>query len=221
MHLSGPEISPKNNMQATCLIVLFHGYGQTGSEILQLFASQLSQEFPTAHIFAPNAPSQSIESATGFDWISYNGIWEDKYILKQLNKIEKYYNETIAIKLKQLNLQDNRLILLGFSQGARVILHIGLKRKNPCAGIVCYSGKMTLPDVFIKQILSLPRILLIHGVIDDVITIKEHKLTADVLYEAGADVVTECIAGLAHEINDSGISLGVNFIATCLNEPYF
>ncbi|MDB6095962.1 MAG: phospholipase [Francisellaceae bacterium] len=217
MYLKGPEIAPVNGRNATSLIILFHGYGQTGDDILQLFGARLHKAFPNAYLYAPNAPTQSKESQPGFDWIYYEGDWEDKNILNELNKIEPFYNESINTKLKQLKLGDDKLILIGFSQGARVVLHIGLKREYPCAGIVCYSGKMTLPHIFLKQNLSCPKVLLIHGENDVIISRSDHRLTAEAINQINGHVEAHCIPELGHEINNVGIDLGVKFISKYLN----
>lgn len=218
MKLTGPESLPKNKTNEKILIVLFHGYGQTGSDILHTLGTDLHSAFSHAYLFAPNAPNSSFENDGGLDWLSYEGEWVDESILKELYKREQSYNQCIDAKLRELNIHDNKLILIGFSQGARLILHLGFKRKKPCAGILCFSGKMTLPYEALKNAASYPRVCLINGDDDKVIQHIEQDITAKAIVDAGGNVEIHRVLSMEHEINKESIALGLKFITSCI-EP--
>jgi phospholipase/carboxylesterase len=215
LKLTGPEILPQNITDEKILIVIFHGYGQTGSEILQTLEVDLHSAFPHAYLFAPNAPSSAFENDGGLDWLSYEGEWVDERILKELYNREKVYNQSIDAKLRELNIHDNKLILIGFSQGARLILHLGFKRKKPCAGILCFSGKMTLPYEALTNAACSPKVCLINGDNDKVIQLDEQDITAKAIVDSGGDVEIHRVAGLDHAINKEAIALGLKFIKSC------
>lgn len=217
MYLTGPEVLPQNKTTKKILIVLFHGYGQTGNEILDTLKVDLHSAFPNAYLFAPNAPNSSHENDGGLDWLSYKGEWVDERILKELCNREKALNESIDAKLRELKLHDDKLMLIGFSQGARLILHLGFNRKKPCAGILCFSGKMTLANNKLKNAACHPRVCLINGDDDEVIKPTEQTLTAKAILDAGGNVEVHRIAGLGHEINKESIALGLKFIARCFS----
>ncbi len=56
--------------------------------------------------------------------------------------------------LKERGLTEADLALVGFSQGTMMALHVGLRRANPVAGIVGYSGMLVAPELLGVEIKS-------------------------------------------------------------------
>lgn len=69
-------------------------------------------------------------------------------------------------ELARLDLLDDRLLLIGFSQGTMMALHVGLRRERAVAGIIGYSGMLVAADRLAADIRSSPPVLLVHGTAD-------------------------------------------------------
>ena len=57
MSLDGPRLAPLSGSQPNALIILIHGYGSNGEDLISL-ARMIQPALPTAAFVAPNAPSQ-------------------------------------------------------------------------------------------------------------------------------------------------------------------
>ena len=75
----------------------------------------------------------------------------------------------IDAELARLGLGEDRLILCGFSQGAMMALHVGLRRPRPVAALISHSGMLIGPEHLAGEIRSRPPVLLTHGADDDVV----------------------------------------------------
>ena len=49
-------------------------------------------------------------------------------------------------KMAEHGLDESKTVLVGFSQGTMMALHVGLRRAKPLAGIVGFSGMLAGPD---------------------------------------------------------------------------
>ena len=79
-------------------------------------------------------------------------------------------------ELARLGLDDSRLALVGFSQGAMMAMHVGLRRRRAPAAIVSYSGLLVgaehLGEAKARNARGeTPPILLVHGDQDPVIPV--------------------------------------------------
>ena len=72
---------------------------------------------------------------------------------------EQFLDDTMA----KYGLDESKTVLIGFSQGTMMALHVGLRRKKPLAGIVGFSGMLAAPDALKDEIKSKPPVLLVHG----------------------------------------------------------
>ena len=84
---------------------------------------------------------------------------------------------------------NSRLALVGFSQGAMMALHVGLRRRRAPAAIVGYSGLLVGPERLKEATARDPRgapppILLIHGDQDPVIPVEAMFMAAEALAQA-------------------------------------
>ena len=64
--LSGPRLPPARG-SATHLVVLLHGYGADGNDLIGL-APHWQRMLPTVAFVAPNAPERCAGSPTGYQW---------------------------------------------------------------------------------------------------------------------------------------------------------
>src|ERR1700743_2528335 len=130
---SGPCLPPAKG-DATQLVVLLHGYGADGDDLIGL-APHWQNLLPGAAFVAPHAPERVPGAPSGFQWfpISRNDPHEmQNGVVAAAPGIEEFLDAELA----RLNLPPEKLALAGFSQGAMLALHLGLRRAVPPAAIV-------------------------------------------------------------------------------------
>ena len=91
-------------------------------------------------------------------------------------------------------------------------LHVGLRRKKKCAGIVGYSGMLLDPDNLQNEVESKPPIVLVHGDIDPVITPLSLPNAETKLKNLEIPVETHMREGLGHGIDAEGVEIGKTFL---------
>jgi phospholipase/carboxylesterase len=111
-----------------------------------------------------------------------------------------------------------RVVLVGFSQGTMLSLHVGPRRAGQLAGSVGLSGRLLEPDTLAAEMLTKPPVLLVHGDMDMVVPPTDMPKAAEALTAVGIDVNTHVSTGMAHGIAPDGLGLAVQFIQSQLND---
>ena len=106
------------------------------------------------------------------------------------------------------------MALMGFSQGARIALHIGLHRAM-CAGIVAFSGSYLEDPAAVN--LTRPPILIIHGIEDKMAPVSLARESHKRLEALKLPVTLILLPGVAHDIDVSGLETAVAFLQDCLS----
>ena len=109
--------------------------------------------------------------------------------------------------------------MVGFSQGAMLGLHAGLRRENEIAGIIGYSGGLIGEECLKEEINSRPPVLLVHGDTDEVVPPDALENSVKALAKVGVEVNGELRPGLGHTLDERGIMLGMDFLAHCFSVP--
>lgn len=200
MALTGPTLPPARG-PATHLVVLVHGYGADGNDLIGL-AQHWQGLLPTVAFAAPNAPTR-VPGSGGYQWFPISRL--DPHEMKKGVEIAApVLDEYLEAELKRLDLPPQRLALAGFSQGAMLSLHLGLRRAVLPAAIVGFSG--LLPGAP-PELAEYPPILLTHGDQDQVIPPQALFLAATQLGAAGAGVQWHLAPGMGHGIDPEGLML--------------
>jgi phospholipase/carboxylesterase len=207
MALSGPTLPPARG-PATHLVVLVHGYGADGQDLIGL-AGHWQALLPTVAFAAPNAPTR-IPGGPGYQWFPISRI--DPHEMQKGVEVAGPMLETyLDAELARLALPPERLALVGFSQGTMLSLHVGLRRKVRPAAIVGFSGLLPgAPPVLDTH--DVPPILLTHGDSDEVIPPQAMFLAANQLGAAGAAVQWHLARGMGHGIDPEGLAMAGNFL---------
>lgn len=127
-------------------------------------------------------------------------------------------------ELARHGLPASKLALVGFSQGAMMALHVGLRRAAAPAAILGYSGLLVLEDgrgpESLKPAGSVPPVLLVHGDRDEVVPIEMFFFSKEAL--AGAEIPCQwhLSAGVGHGIDGGGLRHGGLFLAQSFGLPH-
>jgi phospholipase/carboxylesterase len=207
--LDGPRLNPLSNSTPSSLVVLIHGYGSNGDDLISL-ATMIQPALPDTAFVAPNAPSQITRMAAAHQW------WP----IETFSMAERAagaaaaapgLNDFISEELDRAGLTSARLLLVGFSQGTMMALHVGLRRPEQVAGIVGISAMLVAPERLPEQIKSRPPVLLIHGTNDNVVPFRSMDLASEALEAVGVLVETHASPGVAHSVGQDGLAAATAF----------
>ncbi len=217
--LDGPRVSPRSGKLATSLVVLLHGYGADGRDLIDL-ADYWAPLVPDAAFVSPHAPEPLAIGPVGRQWFGYVER-DDRERWSGVQAAHPALDAFLDAELARLGLPGSRLALVGFSQGTMMALHTGLRRKVAPAGIVGFSGIHVLAPEramaeFDAQIASRPPVLLIHGDLDQVVPPVALPRAVESLQARGIAVRAHLSNGLAHGIDRTGLTLAGSFLAEIL-----
>jgi phospholipase/carboxylesterase len=187
-----------------------HGLGADGNDLIGL-APMLAQAFPDALFLAPNAPQHCDMAPYGFQWFSLQDR-APSVMLSGARATSPLLDAYLNVVQKKYGLDDSKTALIGFSQGTMMSLFTGLRRAQPLAGIVGFSGMLVGVEVLSTEIKSRPPVCLIHGSADDVVPHAAMSMANAALKTANVEVETHTRPGLGHGIDPEGINLAIQFL---------
>lgn len=214
MALSGPQFGPASGGAAKQLVILLHGVGADGNDLIGL-APHFAQALPEAAFVAPNAPYPCDMAPSGHQWFSIQADNPDDR-LAQIRATAEIINGFIDGELAQRGLTDDRLALVGFSQGTMMSLFVAPRRATPCAGVMGYSGRLESPALLAGETVSRPPVVLVHGDSDALLPVRLMAEAAAALTANGFDVETHVRPGLGHGIDEPGVGIGMAFLQKVL-----
>ncbi len=212
--LSGPSFGPEAGGKPRRLVILLHGYGADGNDLLGL-APHWARLLPDTEFLSPHAPFPCEAAPFGRQWFGFEGRSADM-ILAETQAAAAILDAFINSELARLGLAEDSLALVGFSQGAMMALHVAPRRSRAVAAVVGYSGMLIAPQLLAAEIRSKPPVLLMHGTADPVVPYPSLSAAKAGLEAVGISVTTETRPGLAHAIDEEGLALGGAFIAAAL-----
>lgn len=211
--LNGPALPPQGGGPADSLVVLLHGYGADGNDLIGL-APHLAAGLPKTLFVSPHAPFPC-EMGFGRQWFSFQDRTSSA-IMAGTRAAGEILDGFLDDLLKRFALKDNRMALVGFSQGTMMALHVAPRRPASVAGVIGFSGRLLDDGTLAKEIKVRPPALLIHGEADEVVPPAALDEAAAGLQAAGIAVETLRRPGLAHGIDPEGIAAASTFLARVL-----
>ncbi len=212
VELSGPYRSPSSGAAPDSLVVLLHGIGANGEDLIGL-ADVLAPRFPSTAFHSPDAPEPYAEAGFGYQWFP-RAPREDR--AARVRGAEQAVNAYIDNLLDEYGLVSERCILAGFSQGCMVALHTAPRRSRRLAGVVGMSGGLITGPTLEAEAQSRPPALLVHGGEDMVVDPAETAEAGRVFAALGFEVEAHILPGLGHGIDHRALELAARFMERVL-----
>ena len=199
--------------QAKHLVIVLHGYGADGNDLLGL-ADPLGEHMPDTAFYAPDAPNKCSGNPFGFEWFPIpwmDGSSEaaaEAGMAQSAVDLNGFIDQTMAAE----GVTAAKTVLLGFSQGTMMSLHIAPRRAEVLAGVVGFSGRLLAPERLAAETISRPPVLLVHGDQDPMVPVESLPAAADALAQADFEVYTHISKGTAHGIAPDGLGVALQFM---------
>jgi phospholipase/carboxylesterase len=210
-NISGPSFGPLAGGAPRQLVLLLHGWGADGNDLIGL-APHLGRVLPQAEFLSPHAPFPC-ETGYGRQWFGLSDRTPVR-MLAGIRAVAPIMDGFIDDELAKRTLDEASLALVGFSQGTMVSLHVALRRAKPVAGVVGFSGRLLAEELLGEEIRSRPPILLIHGAADEVLPVESLHRAESLLKALGVPVEAHERPGLGHGIDEFGLTEAARFLKT-------
>lgn len=211
-NLDGPRLDPLSGEAPRQLVILCHGYGADGNDLIGL-GSQWQALLPHAAFVSPHAPERCGMSPMGYQWFPITRLDPDEY-WNGVRAAGPVLDAFIDDELEAAGLDESALALVGFSQGTMMCLHVGLRRAIAPAAILGFSGALAGPDSLAGEIRCRPPVMMVHGDMDEVIPVQALYSATEALAAVDVGVQWHVSAGIGHGIDGAGLSLGGEFLRT-------
>jgi len=208
--LSGPMLAPRSGGTATEAVVLLHGYGADGADLIGL-GHHWGPLLPDALFVAPNAPRPCAGNPFGFEWFP---LEVDRIAgrIEGARQAAPVLTEFLTDLWEQSGIRAEDTFLVGFSQGAMMALHVGTAMPQRLRGIVSFSGAFIPADGFGTGRFATPPVALIHGDMDQVVDPNLTRSAAQELTAAGFEVTLHISRNVAHGIAPDGLDFATAFM---------
>ncbi|HLI13811.1 MAG TPA: dienelactone hydrolase family protein [Alphaproteobacteria bacterium] len=208
--LSGPNFRPAAGGPPRQLVVILHGWGADGNDLISL-APYWARVLPHAEFLAPHGPFPC-DAGFGRQWFSL--IDRDPATMAAgLRAVAPVIDAYIDTALASRGLDDSKLALAGFSQGTMTALYVALRRERACACVLGYSGRLVAAEDIAAGLRAKPPILLVHGQADDIVPVEASRQAKEILTTLGVPVELQERPGLGHSIDELGLTLGARMLA--------
>lgn len=184
--------------EARAALLLIHGRGGSAQEMLEMARATL--ERPGLAMLAPQA--------VGFTWYPYSFLApvadNEPGLSSGLNLIER-----VLRRVEDEGVPSDRVVLLGFSQGACLAAEYAARNARRYGGLVALSGGLIGPE-------GTPRhyegsfdgtpVFIGCSDVDPHIPLRRVKETSEVLRALGAKVTERIYPGMGHTVNDDELA---------------
>jgi phospholipase/carboxylesterase len=207
--LDGPRLKPKSGT-ARQLVVFLHGYGADGNDLIDLGQS-FAELLPDAAFVSPHAPEPCGMAPVGRQWFELT-FRDPGERWRGVNQAAPDLNAFLDAELQRHGLPADKLALVGFSQGAMMALHVGLRRPQPPGAIVALSGALVGPQQLAAEAKGKPPVLIVHGDQDNIVPVTAMFEALVAFGKAEIPCQWHLSAGVAHGIDPEGLRHAAEFV---------
>lgn len=212
--LNAYTFSPTNGEPPKSIVILLHGLGANGQDLIGL-APEYASVLPNTVFVSPDAPFPCDMAPMGYQWFSLQNR-DPHAILSGIKDVIPILEGFVEEQLEKHNLTADKMALVGFSQGTMTSLYFGPHYKDKIAGIMGYSGALIWDEETKPDSLQKIPVNLVHGEADPVVHVDAYHNARQVLENTGFEVSGHTTPGLPHGIDHDGIESGKAFLSRIL-----
>lgn len=156
-------------------IIWLHGLGADGHDFEPIIPELHLPSTPALRFVFPHAPFRSVTVNGGTNMRAWYDIAFDEKGIHQNEahiRASEQSLQALITRENQRGIESRRIVLAGFSQGAAIALHTGLRYTDSLAGIMALSMPLPLaekiPSELHKANIQVP-VFLAHGTMDRVV----------------------------------------------------
>ena len=210
--LTGPFIPPANDGAPKQVMLLLHGWGADGNDLVDL-ARSYSTRFPGMAFFVPNGPDPCKMNPDGREWFDIDDRINGPVYAGPLIKT------AIGALLSTFRLNESALVMAGFSQGGMMALHCGLRLQSTPAAVISFSGALLRhEDLADSPNTPYPPVQLVHGTADQIVPCALMGEAVRILQPLGVVVDSVERPGLGHAIDSGGLTASMSFLASHITD---
>ena len=208
--LDSTIIKPEDKVNIKNAIILLHGYGGDGKDISML-SLNWKRHLPNTIFICPNGHEKCLINPSGFQWFDLTKD-DPEYILEQSINAEKILIKFISEIKTKFDLENNKIILSGFSQGCMMSINLGLTSEDEYNCIIGFSGKIIDQESLANRKKVSTKTLLIHGDSDQVVSPHFMLEAKDFFIRNKIEIETHLIKNCDHHIPIEASSIALNYI---------
>jgi len=195
------------------LVIVMHGRGADANDLADLAPVIDGDGY---RFLFPNAP-KPFEAYPG---MAFGFTWFDGWPPEgdSIDESRRLILQFIDDALDRYPTPAGKLILAGFSQGGLMALDAGLRTQQAHAGIVVMSGALFEDDLPNLSSRKGERVLILHGMDDEVIPVIAARRTRNVLEENGLQPEYHELP-MGHWVTEESMRLAGDFIRRCFGVP--
>ena len=186
--------TPKNQPNSDFpLLVFFHGAGQSADEMFDYLGT--APEEAGVAVLAPNS--------RGNTW---DAIADGSFFGPDV----KFLNRALELVFEMLAIDDRRIVIGGFSDGASYAISLGLLNGDLFKGVMAFSPGIVIDGPWVGK----PRFYISHGKHDPILPIEKcgRRIAADLNFRAYGVTLTEFDGG--HEIPPAVLSEAFSWLGS-------
>ena len=189
---------PAMTPPAQFLAVFLHGIGDNAIGFASI-ARALKPALPRAELLVPDGFDPFDGGGDGRQWFSRHDLDDDNRP-GRVKQAGERVSAWLDAQLDARKLAHDRVVLIGFSQGAIVSLWLATHRRPAPLAVAALSGRYA-DDASIAPGSSSP-VLIVHGARDPVIPVSFATSSAKDLEARGVQVMVRIHPDLAHGVDD-------------------
>jgi phospholipase/carboxylesterase len=205
---------PEGGGGADLLMVLCHGMGSNGENIIQL-APKFGRLLPRALFVAPSGPEAAPRGGDGHAWFDARDR-APAALAVGVRGAAAALDATIDFELERAGLARDAYALAGYSQGAMTALFAGLRRDPGPRAIFCYAGALIAPETLEGELKNRAPVMLAHGLADPVVPAFYSRDAERALRAAGVPVQGVYLPGSGHIMDGAALKAGSEFFGRWL-----
>ena len=204
------------------LVVFLHGYGADGADLLGL-ADVLGPHLPGVAFLAPDAPERCVGGGFGYQWFPIPWLDGSPQAAAEagLDAAAGDLNGFLDARLAEEGLTPDRLVLVGFSQGAMMSLHVAPRRPaGGGGGGGDFGPAVAARGACRRDHWCKPPVLLMHGDQDPVVPFEDMGKAGHGAGRGGVATYGHVMKGTGHGIAPDGLGVALQFLKERLGSDH-